>query len=103
MVTMADSFAPSRTACLLACRKPVMALGSPHVRVGLLHRHRLRPGLLREARQHVVAVQEARELQKLALEIREPAVFFGRGQPLAGNVSATESFFLEYAHGVSLY
>ena len=59
-----------------------MALGSPHVRVGLLHRHLLRPGLLREARQHVVAVQKARELHELALEIREPAVFFGRGQPL---------------------
>ena len=75
-----------------------MALGSPRVRVGLLHRHLLRPGLLREARQ-----QEARELHELALEIREPAVFFGRGQPLEWHLWLAMSFFLEYTHNVSLY
>jgi hypothetical protein len=49
--------------------------GSPDVRVRMLHGV-LPLGLLREARQHVVAVEEAREVDELALELREPAVFF---------------------------
>jgi hypothetical protein len=51
--------------------------GSPDVRVRMLH-GLLPLGLLREARQHVVAVEEAREVDELALEVREPAMFFWR-------------------------